>query len=90
MAMPFGMNLSMLLIFKVSNINIPVVSITKSDGDSLQNGMSAVLQWGENLKKALEDSKNMEMKELAEKEEFPYSFTLTSQVILPHSQPPNM
>ena len=84
------MNLSMLLIFKVSSINIPVVSITKSDGDSLQNGMSAVLQWGENLKKALEDSKNMEMKELAEKEEFPYSFRLTSQVILPHAQPPNM
>jgi len=66
---------------KVSNINIPVVSITKSDGDSLQNGMSAVLQWGENPKKALEDSKNMEVKELAEKEEFPYSFRLTSQLV---------
>eukprot|EP00960_Hanusia_phi_P057173 763482-Hanusia_phi.AAC.7 len=65
---------------KVSNINIPVVSITKSDGESLQSGMLAVIQWGENPKKALEDVKNMEMKELAEQEDFPYSFRLTSQV----------
>mmetsp|Transcript_53153 Transcript_53153/g.108411 ORF Transcript_53153/g.108411 Transcript_53153/m.108411 type:complete len:1065 (-) Transcript_53153:98-3292(-) len=60
---------------KAPQVSIPVVSITKADGDSLQNGALAAVQWGESIPEAIEEEAELVHHSTS------WSFKMTSKVV---------
>lgn len=61
---------------EASEVTIPVVSVTKSDGEALQNGALVAVQWGETPDNCIEEEPELETPRPT-----PWSFRMTSKVV---------